>query len=185
MTYSFVLIQGWSERRHRVDGEVCGQKHSQAAQTEGHHVRSHQHPFHFFWTVSFSSRTFHVNPGADNSPLSLCLLWLWTVWISALRSSLQAACDGIFITKHNFRCALNGRLSALLGTLFEVVSWFFLFYFFPSCVSSSPSVHGASLTVITRAQKHQFSCKICKTVRGCLSVCSLYQINYTKLSSHF
>ncbi len=124
MTYSFVLIQGWSERRHRVDGEVCGQKHSQAAQTEGHHVRSHQHPFHFFWTVSFSSRTFHVNPGADNSPLSLCLLWLWTVWISALRSSLQAACDGIFITKHNFRCALNGRLSALLGTLFEVVLWF-------------------------------------------------------------
>lgn len=25
-----------------MDGEVCGQKHSQAAQTEGHHVRSHQ-----------------------------------------------------------------------------------------------------------------------------------------------
>ena len=27
-------------------------------------------------------------PGADNSPLTLCLLWLWTVWISAFRSSL-------------------------------------------------------------------------------------------------
>lgn len=55
------FIQGWSERGHWVDGEVCGQKHSQATSTEGHHVRSCWHLWYIFWTTSFSSRTFHVN----------------------------------------------------------------------------------------------------------------------------
>lgn len=32
--------QGRCERGNRVDGEVCDQKHSQAAKTEGHHLTS-------------------------------------------------------------------------------------------------------------------------------------------------
>lgn len=37
--FPVVLLQGRSERRHRVDGEVCGQKHPPAPQTEGHHLK--------------------------------------------------------------------------------------------------------------------------------------------------
>lgn len=33
-----LCLQGRCERGHRVDGEVCGEKHSPAAATEGHHL---------------------------------------------------------------------------------------------------------------------------------------------------
>lgn len=36
---SLVVLQGRSERRHSVDGEVCGEEHSPAAQAEGHHLK--------------------------------------------------------------------------------------------------------------------------------------------------
>ena len=53
-------MQGWSERWHRVDGEVCGQKHSQATQTEGHYIRWAPEQLIPLDTV----RMFHVTTGA-------------------------------------------------------------------------------------------------------------------------
>lgn len=110
---------------------MCHQKHSQATQTEGHHVRSHLHSLHFFWTVSFSSRTFHVNPGADHFPLSSCLLWLYTVWISAFRSSV------FFITIISDVLWMDICLFYLFP-LFEVV-----LRFLPLHVWAAASVSGA------------------------------------------
>lgn len=64
----FALMQGWSERWHRVDGEVCGQKHSQATQTEGHYIRWAPEQFIPLGTV----RMFHVITGAVFAFLPVC-----------------------------------------------------------------------------------------------------------------
>ncbi|XP_034442755.1 ADP-ribosylation factor-related protein 1 isoform X2 [Hippoglossus hippoglossus] len=52
-------VPGRSKRRHRMDGEMCGQEHSQTSQTEGHNIRSHQNSLPSFGSEGFSLRTFH------------------------------------------------------------------------------------------------------------------------------
>lgn len=133
----FVLMQGRSERRHRVDGEVCGQKHTQATQTEGHHVRGRQHSLHLIWTVSFSLRTFHVNPGVDYCPPSSC------------------CCDFEQFGVH-YRQSATVFLSPSIipDVLWMDVCLFHLLHIMissASCVSSS-----LCLTPALWAQKHQF-----------------------------
>lgn len=63
-TYVNAVLQGWSQRGDRVDGEVCGEEHPPASTTEGHHMRScgaGVQPF------------LHLYPGSSQ------LLWIWAV----------------------------------------------------------------------------------------------------------
>ncbi len=92
-----------------MDGEMCGQKHSSATQTEGHHVKSHQH------SQYFSSRTFHGKSGADNYSLfpHVCCDFEQSEFL-ILGVHYRQSKTGFFITKHNFWCALNGHPSVPL-----------------------------------------------------------------------
>lgn len=71
-TFSSASVQGWSKRGHRVDGEVRGQKHTQAAPTEGHHLGCHQNPLGDALDCEFLPEDIPRLP--RSSPLCSCLL---------------------------------------------------------------------------------------------------------------
>lgn len=104
-----VWKQGWGERRHRVDGEVCGPEHPPTPPAEGHHVGSRP-----LWTEGLSWRTFRVNPGGGAlSARSSC----FAVTLNSLYFSFQLTFLVLSITKHHFRWASTGPFDESLDFL--------------------------------------------------------------------
>lgn len=81
---------------------MCGEEHSQASQTEGHHIRGREAPRLISWTETFSLRTFHVNlePGAS---LLSCV-----VTVNRLDFCLITDSDGVF---KSVKCSLKSSAS--------------------------------------------------------------------------
>lgn len=140
-----------------------------------------------FLDIEWTLWTLCVNPGAENPPLSLCLLWLWTLWISACRSSLQS--KTIFsYHQASFRRALNGHLCVALVPPHKVVLWCVFCFMCEPQVQSPVLVEPCVRMELKRLTRRcislipEFSQEVYRTVKWWF--CNDVLVTFVKLSRH-